>query len=82
VRCGDQEAVVAFAPPDVDEPEDALLDDDVLDDDVPDEAVPVDEEDESEEDVEELDVSDFLPASLPFVLGFSALTSPERESLR
>jgi hypothetical protein len=78
---GNQEADEALAllddePP----PDDEVLDDELPDDDPPDElSEDVDEEVEDESDLVE---SDFLVESLPFVLGFSALTPPERESLR
>ena len=86
--CTAQEAAAAFVPPD-DEPDDDEPDEpdddepDEPDDDEPDvddvEAPVVDGvEDESLDD--ELDESAFLAASL--LPGFSALTSPERESLR
>ncbi|GIM96032.1 hypothetical protein Ato02nite_078250 [Paractinoplanes toevensis] len=79
---------MAFAPPDDDEPEDDEPDDVPPDDLPPDDEAPDDDEDEeddadeSDDDVDGLGVSDFLGASLPFVLGFSALTPPARESLR
>jgi hypothetical protein len=69
-----QEAAAAFAGPE-DEVDEADEVDDVEDEDV----VDVEEEDES---LDAVDGSDFVAGASPFVLGFSLLAAPERESLR
>ena len=88
-----QEAAAAFLPPEEDEPEpdEPEPDDEPEDPDEPepepDESEPDEDEDEpDDEDVvedesldDEVDESDFLASVLA---GFSALTSPARESLR